>query len=536
MTTIVISETTPASELITHVKTTVVQRLRQLARRNQRIIVATQYLVGASTFLLPLRAANYELYTEASYSLSQLIAFFNNILLNDGENHSNSIDMQYILWFVTRTVCHLEVFLEKFSLVCWGEQAKSLFVLAIELAKATSRLILLLRRRGNASSGGTNSPIMLLGWAREYPSVDDGGHGGGVSLDLEHYLAHYQQGHIDAWQRQRQHASRTQMMRSGTVSSRGSRYHHDDDDDNDALSMLIRHRSPSPHHQTSSSDHRNTTTASPVTSGNDELGRFVGRRSGMVLMSPVSTGTGSVIYNTPSKLAPTSPASRRLNDSDNMGGVDGITTLPVTSVLATTFTPKRMTKWDQTWDDDDESQAMTLTPTPAPLAALQNSNLQTNQAASSSSASIISKSRQGEDDGLLPLPPTRDRDPPREGRGGSPETEGSTDADSFDSKGAGEAEEGAREIGRGGNGKKGWVVWNLQGSDDHEQQATARQMEIPSSSPSPPSSPHDSNSSSSSSSNSSSGSSDSSRSSSFPFTADQALLFAELLYILRPVV
>ena len=98
---------------------------------------------------------------------------------------------------------------------------------------------------------------------------------------------------------------------------------------------------------------------------------------------------------------------------------------------------------------------------------------------------------------------------------------------------------GGTEAGRGAaTNKKGWVVWNLQGSDDREH--------LLSTSSSSSSSSHNRNSSSSNSSSSSnnnssnSGNSSSSNSSggdsSFPFTAEQALLFAELLYILRPVV
>ena len=598
------SDTTPASQMITQVKTTVIHRLRQLARRNQRIIVATQYLVGASTFFLPLRAANYELYTEASYSLSQLIAFFNNILLNQDESNSNNVDVQYILWFVTRTVCHLEVFLEKFSLVFWGEQAKTLFVLVIELAKAISRLILLLRRRGDASSGA-NSPTMLLAWAREYPSGDRGGESSQF-LDLAHYLAHYQQSHFDALQRQRQHASRMQML-PGAVSNRGSRYHHDDDD-NDALSMLIRHRSPAPYNPTSSDD-RNTTTTPPFTPDNNELGRFVGRRSGMVLVSPVSAGSvGRSVavvgsdgddhnsHTTPLKGTMKTSALRHFG-SDNIAGGDDITTLPITSALTTTPrpsptpTPKRMSNWDETWDEDVSQsisiQHMTpiLTSTPraatktTPRAASQNKYLQADQELSSGSSNSNNNNNDAthgeeDDDGELRLPLPRDSH-----RAGNDalENEGSTDADSFDSnKGGGDAgvgrskdssrgvtaglsppqspqqaaqvvnkHEGGLGVDEGCGGetdagrvattnKKGWVVWNLQGSDDKEH--------LLSSSSSSSSSSHDHNSSSSSSSsggggNSSSNSNSSSGGdSSFPFTAEQAFLFAELLYILRPVV
>lgn len=81
------------------------------------------------------------MYTEASYSLSQLISFCNSVVLDNPEVTGTSVQNQsaavsssvrsldYYLWVVTRVITHLEVLLEKAAGAFWGDNSKERSIL-----------------------------------------------------------------------------------------------------------------------------------------------------------------------------------------------------------------------------------------------------------------------------------------------------------------------------------------------------------------------------------------------------------------------
>lgn len=105
------------------------------------------------SYFLQSRSKHYEVYTEASYSLSQLISFCNTVVLDNGQSDlsapvnfdragggsgdtslnanpsstgmsSNIRSLDYYLWIMTRAVTHVEVLLEKAAGAFWGESSK----------------------------------------------------------------------------------------------------------------------------------------------------------------------------------------------------------------------------------------------------------------------------------------------------------------------------------------------------------------------------------------------------------------------------
>ena len=430
-------DATMSSTALPAMQTSIVDRLKAGAKRNQKLIMAAQYLVGASTFILPLRAKNYEVYTEASYALSQLIAFFNQVLLSHHTAPAATTAqlLRQTLWLLTRTVGHVEVFLEKLSLAFGGEQARSLLVLVVELSKAASRVILLLRRRHQ------DSPTMLLNWAREYPE-----HGGSEGedepcIDLAHYLAHYR-AHGARWlDNQRSHTRKHHFVGGAgglppATPPTGPRL---GEAEGDALSLLIRHRSPAP-----TTPHRN-----PTTHVIGDVG-FVGRRSGLVLPSPAETGLDR------SPVLPTATPARR--------------------------------RWDQRWDDDGESQwgsaesqwgsaeSSNTVASPGGLSTGRSAGAAVSPWAAAGAAMLTPPAARL---GQLLSPPTEGAAP----RLGDGDAEGSTDADSASrppsAPPSGRATPEDAGVGQGEPPKKGWVVWTLEGTRDERRPHMAGVSPLP---------------------------------------------------------
>ena len=129
------------------------------------------------------RSKHYEVYTEASYCLSQLITFCNSVFLDNlyvdnlsgvldsagggsqetsrtdtmsltASSVSNSRGIDYYMWVMTRLVTHVEVLLEKAAGALWGENSKersllvrtyphSLIILMIAIPLASSSFMTL---------------------------------------------------------------------------------------------------------------------------------------------------------------------------------------------------------------------------------------------------------------------------------------------------------------------------------------------------------------------------------------------------------
>ena len=91
------------------------------------------------------------MYTEASYSLSQLISFCNSVVLDNVDaigtstNNQSTVvsssvrSLDYYLWVVTRVITHLEVLLEKAAGAFWGDNSKERSILVSHVLSPTSQ-------------------------------------------------------------------------------------------------------------------------------------------------------------------------------------------------------------------------------------------------------------------------------------------------------------------------------------------------------------------------------------------------------------
>lgn len=199
-----------------------------------RYLSVLQFLVSAGTFFIPTQSEEYELYSEGSFCLSQLISVLQrqqgNII---GRGDASEGVLRRICTFISTS----EVFLEKLSSSLMGNKARVDLICAIESSKAIMRVIMVMNR---------SEASMLINWARESET--------GKVLLLSHYSAFY-----------KQQAAIVTMGNSAAVSGdKGENFLYDEFDNHDSSDCVEDERLLSP--------------------------SFVGKRSGIVLKiaSPVS--------------------------------------------------------------------------------------------------------------------------------------------------------------------------------------------------------------------------------------------------------
>ena len=148
-------------------------KVKKLLQRHQGVVTSLQYLSRAGIMFIPSTFELYEVAAEGCYSISYLIQYFNEIILEETVQRSTCIEDYMVL--ATKGVTYIEVLVEKIALALGGEFRRSQIVFFLELLKSACRLVMLADRR---------KPCMMIHWnIQSDPSQN--------KLDLSHYKQWY---------------------------------------------------------------------------------------------------------------------------------------------------------------------------------------------------------------------------------------------------------------------------------------------------------------------------------------------------------
>ena len=113
---------------------------KDMLQRHQGIVTGLQYLSRAGVMFIPNSFEFYEMAAEGCYSTSQLIQYFNSLILDDTIQRSKCIEDFMVI--ATRGIAHVEVLVEKIASALGGEYRRSQVVFYLELIKSACRLIM----------------------------------------------------------------------------------------------------------------------------------------------------------------------------------------------------------------------------------------------------------------------------------------------------------------------------------------------------------------------------------------------------------
>ena len=147
-------------------------QLRETLRLHQRVVSGFQYLAGSLVLLIPASIRHYEVWTEGIYSMSRLLCFLNEKILDTSFDKVSGIEPLLVL--ISQGIPQVEVLIEKASESFGNIEHRNSAILGIESIKSLSRLAILIKR---------GQVTMLLNWGRGFTD--------GAVYDIAHYIQWY---------------------------------------------------------------------------------------------------------------------------------------------------------------------------------------------------------------------------------------------------------------------------------------------------------------------------------------------------------
>jgi hypothetical protein len=142
-------------------------------QKNQVLVSLLQYASTACVMFIPSSYRYYELAAEGCYSLSQVIQYFNRIIIESTVEKCGKLEDLCVV--LTRGISHVEVLVEKGAGALIGTYGRTQAIMIVECLKSCLRLLVIINRR---------APSLLIHWERDKRPEDP-------KLDLAHYARWY---------------------------------------------------------------------------------------------------------------------------------------------------------------------------------------------------------------------------------------------------------------------------------------------------------------------------------------------------------
>ena len=147
--------------------------LKGFLSRNQLVVSLLQYASTACVMFIPASFRYYEMAAEGCYSLSQLINYFNRVVIESALEKCSKLEDVCVL--LTRGISHVEVLIEKGASALIGSHGRTQAIMVVECLKSCLRVLIIINRR---------APSLMIHWERNRRPDDP-------KLDVAHYARWY---------------------------------------------------------------------------------------------------------------------------------------------------------------------------------------------------------------------------------------------------------------------------------------------------------------------------------------------------------